>query len=127
MRSPGRTRDDGGMRVALLTAFLASSLGCAAPAAQEGAPDSPAEPARLAGTRSEAWRTTVKPYVWATGLDGYVKPGDLPRTAIDLCFDEVLEDLSFALMLGMDVDIADGGFKYDVTMSGPIVGLLWGI
>ncbi len=65
-------------------------------------------PSPIAGDAEQqagtGWRVTVTPYLWASGLEGQV--GVFPAVVpvdVDISFGDVLENLSFAGMLAVDV------------------------
>ncbi len=59
-------------------------------------------PGAVAQETSDQWRITVAPYVWMTSLDGHITVQGL-KGKLNLDFSDVLENLSLAGMLLVDV------------------------
>jgi len=49
-----------------------------------------------------SWDYTIKPYLWAAGLQGEMQVGALPPVDVDLGFGDIIEDLDFTLMFGFE-------------------------
>ena len=88
----------GSFALALITAF-------AAPASAEDSnlPETVAEqapPERLAPPSDPAWRFSVMPYVWASGMSGTIRPfTGAPEVSFSRSFSDVLDDLDAAFFL----------------------------
>ncbi len=66
-------------------------------AAQE--PSSAAAPAPA---ETGGWTFAVRPYLWAASVGGSVTAGNLPAQDFDLSFSDLVDDLEFAWMMGLE-------------------------
>lgn len=81
-------------------ALVAGALVAAAPAlAESGAPG--------------AWQFEATPYLWASGMEGDVQAGRLPKTAVDMSFGDILDTLEFGLMGAFEARKGRWGFLFD--------------
>jgi hypothetical protein len=62
---------------------------------------------------SDRWSFEATPYLWAAGLDGDVQAGALPRTSIDIGFDDIFDNLDFAAMGTFEARHGRWGFLVD--------------
>ena len=77
----------------------------------------------------EAWRFRITPYVWAAGVSGEFSQFGLPVVEVNQSFSDVLENLDFGAMAGMELWRGRYGLFGDVSHvrlsgSGNVPGLL---
>lgn len=100
------------IRTAAHTAVLALALSgpllAALPAQAAGPQEEAAEPAVAAPPEAggaSAWRFTVTPYVWASGMGGDIRPfTGAPTLSFDQSFSDILEDLDSAFFLSFGAE-----------------------
>jgi len=98
--------------------LLLFALGCATPVSdpqpevtfdlapsqvpQAAAPSAAASEQPEASKESERWNFAVKPFIWATALEGSVGVEPLPPVEVERPFGDIAKDLDFGLMLGFE-------------------------
>jgi opacity protein-like surface antigen len=90
------------------TARLVRALFCAAGAASF----TNAYPQTGAAT-PDGWQFELTPYLWAAGLKGATQVGALPRTSVDVGFDDILDNLDFAAMGSFEARKGRWGLLFD--------------
>jgi hypothetical protein len=76
---------------------VAATLAVADPAAGQQQPETAAVPP------GDPWHVTVAPYLWAAAMDGHASVGGI-ESDVDVPFSDLLKDLSFGLMMAVDVE-----------------------
>ncbi len=111
-----------GALAALSAAFLVASPAGAQSSgnstsmdAQEDAPRGSVPSAPPAA--NEGWTFVIKPYLWAAAVDGDLTAENLPPAEIELDFGDVLDELEFGFMLGLDAH-AGGGSPFGLAFDG---------
>lgn len=66
-----------------------------------------------AQTGGDTWQFEVSPYVWMAGMKGDVQSGNLPRTAIDVGFSDILDVLDFSFSGAIEARKGRWGFLVD--------------
>jgi opacity protein-like surface antigen len=51
---------------------------------------------------ADQWQFEVVPYLWASAMKGGVQGGALPRVDVDMSFSDILDQLDFGLMGGLE-------------------------
>jgi hypothetical protein len=74
---------------------MVATLGAAVPAAGQ-------QPELSSSTPSDRWTVTVAPYLWLTALDGNATVAGI-KSDVDVSPSDLLKDLSFGAMMGVDV------------------------
>jgi opacity protein-like surface antigen len=69
--------------------------------------------AASAGDANDTWQFEVAPYVWMAGLKGDVQSGNLPKTAMDVGFSDILDVLDFSFMGAIEARKGRWGFLFD--------------
>lgn len=62
---------------------------------------------------ADAWQFELTPYLWASGMEGDVQAGRLPKTAVDMSFGDILDTLDFGLMGAFEARNGRWGFLFD--------------
>jgi hypothetical protein len=81
-----------------------------------GAAGAPASAQTTAPAESGRWTLTVAPYLWATSLEGNTSSGGVDAD-VDLPFNDIVDNLAFGGMLGVDVRKGRFGVIFDGVVA----------
>ncbi len=95
---------------------VASRCGCSLLLAATALIGSPPAAAQDAAAASPRWELSVTPYLWATALKGDVGVGRIDAD-VDASFDDILDNLNFALMLSLEARKGRFGLLSDTVYA----------